>query len=329
MPRIDHRRLALERWALVQVGEPAGSHELVPASDDASFRRYFRFSDRSHPYVFVDAPPDREDSAPFVRISAALVAAGLNAPVVHRYDAGNGFMMVTDLGDALFLPSLAEDRQSLYRAAIDALFRMQRIELELPPYDEAVLRREMSLFPDWFLAQQIVLDADPRMLEDVFALLVDSALAQPRVFVHRDFHSRNLMVGASGVPGILDFQDAVRGPVTYDLVSLLRDCYFRVPPDELSAWIEYFRVRLDDPMPADEFRRAFDLMGMQRHIKCVGIFSRLNLRDGKPRYLGDIPLVLSYLVEVADRYDELRTFGGWLSEIVVPRFTDRVGAAPA
>ena len=322
----DSRRDALEAWARLKVPQSVSPDaQLVPASDDASFRRYFRFDRASVPAVFVDAPPELEDSRPFVRISAALVEAGLNAPVVHEFDEAAGFMMVTDLGTNLFLTALATDRRErLLASAVDALVTMQSVPLPLPPYDEAALQREMDLFPDWFLDRQLGITRSSgveSMLDHVRAALVTSALSQPVVFVHRDYHSRNLMFGDER-PGILDFQDAVRGPVTYDLVSLLRDCYFRLPSDELDRWVEVFRDRVAGDVETSTFRRWFDLMGMQRHLKCAGIFSRLHLRDGKARYLGDIPLVIDYLVEAGSAWGEFTDLVDWLVTDIQPRLDE-------
>lgn len=330
------RASALNAWArdaLEDLGIATDpGFELVSASDDASFRRYFRGLAGGRSFVFVDAPPQQEDSRPFIDIASRLVHAGLNAPVVYRHDVDKGFMMLTDFGNRLYLDALmTEDDpqvEALYQDAFASIVKMQQMQDVdgLPDYDERLLREEMNLFVDWFLPKQLSIDLDRRerdSIDTVFDMMVSNALAQPSVFVHRDYHSRNLMVLEKGGPGIIDFQDAVLGPVTYDLVSLLRDCYFRFPVATVERWTRDFRERLVsegvmDDIPAGTFSRWFDWMGMQRHLKCAGIFSRLNLRDGKPRYLSDIPLVVDYILEVCDRYQELADFGDWLRERVVP-----------
>lgn len=329
------RELALNRWAreMLVRSEVQVAHDfkLVSASDDASFRRYFRGEAGGGSFIFVDAPPDREDSRPFVHVAGLLKRAGLNAPDVHHKDLELGFMMLTDFGDRLYLDALIEgneDIERLYRDAIEGIVRMQLMTspTALPCYSEQLLREEMNLFTDWLVPKQLALElsmAETRLIESVFELLVANAESQPIAFVHRDYHSRNLMIVDQGNPGIIDFQDAVIGPVTYDLVSLLKDCYFRFPQPEVEHWVGFFRSRLIEEnviasVSSDAFLRWFDLMGMQRHIKVAGIFSRLNLRDGKPRYLADIPLVVSYITEVCARYEELDEFGRWLDHRIVP-----------
>lgn len=316
------REAALLDWARTVADRPFEA--LLPVSGDASFRRYFRlrFDDRS--WIAVDAPPEQEDSRPFVALAARLGEAGLHVPRVLASDLGRGFMLLTDLGDTLYLdalnPASADD---LYGAALDALLRLQAIPAtDLPAYDAALLMREMELFRDWYLQRHlgVVLDAPAHAVLDVsFAALCEAALAQPRVFVHRDYHSRNLMVCAPN-PGILDFQDAVHGPVTYDLVSLLRDCYIAWPEAQVEAWVEAYRLRalavgLLPATDAATFRRWFDWMGVQRHLKAIGIFARLQHRDGKPAYLQDIPRTLGYVRQVAGRYPELRALVGLLDDV--------------
>lgn len=329
------RELALNRWAREMLARSKipidRDFRLVSASDDASFRRYFRGTAGDASYIFVDAPPDQEDSAPFVHVAGLLKGAGLNAPDVHHKDLELGFMMLTDFGDRLYLDALNEDGgqiQTLYRDAIEGIVRMQLMTAHnmLPLYSEQLLREEMSLFTDWLLPKQLALavsSAEQRRIAVVFDMMVENAAAQPMAFVHRDYHCRNLMILEEGNPGIIDFQDAVIGPVTYDLVSLLKDCYFRFPPAMVNDWVRTFRRRLLDEkiidgVSVDAFVRWFDLMGMQRHIKVAGIFSRLNLRDGKPRYLADIPLVIGYITEVCRRYEELGDFGCWIEDRIVP-----------
>lgn len=301
---------------------------LAPASSDASFRRYFRVWRGKESYVVMDAPPPQEDCGRFVRIAAALLAVGLNVPRVLAQDLQRGFLLLSDLGVEPYLNCLNEtSADRLYGDAMAALLRLQRHDgsaTSLPPYDEALLLREVGIFREWFVERHLghVLSArDEQILADAFRHLVDSALEQPRVWVHRDFHSRNLMVTSRDNPGVLDFQDAVVGPITYDLVSLLRDCYIRWPSERVQSWaVRYWQQARALPVYVGvseaQFLRWFDFMGAQRHIKAIGIFARLNHRDGKPGYLGDIPRTLGYVMEVAERHDELRPLRHWLTEHV-------------
>ncbi len=328
----NEREGILSRWAktaLVSRGFACDTSPLLAAvSDDASFRRYYRAQAGDSSFIFVDAPPELEDSAPFVRVAELLRAAGLNAPRVMASDPGLGFMMLTDFGDQSYFDAVgtAPDRVSeLYDDAIGALHQIQRIRTDLPLYDESTLRREMALFTEWFLPRQLEMQlsaTETTMLAGVMDLMVANAVEQPQVFVHRDYHCRNLMIVEAGNPGIIDFQDAVIGPVTYDLVSLLRDCYFRFEPEEVSRRVEEFRCLSGVEVDAQTFRRWFDLMGIQRHIKVAGIFSRLNLRDHKPRYLKDIPRVVDYLLEAARSYEDLSAFVEFLDQRIVPRMPE-------
>ncbi len=321
------REVDLDAWAREQLAArsirlPAGPI-LRTVSDDASFRRYFRIVHGDESFIFVDSPPDTEDNTSFVSIAGYLLQAELNVPVVYGVDFDQGFMMLSDLGDEHYLTApTGANQATLYRDLLKPLQRMQTIKAPLPHYDRAKLTDEMNLFTDWFVSELLSLDlerSEAKELTGVFEALVESALVQPSVFVHRDFHSRNLMTGTS--PGILDFQDAVLGPVTYDLVSLLRDCYIQLPTSLVDELVEEYRQLLGKTgisATADEFRRWFDLMGLQRHIKCAGIFSRLHLRDGKPGYLGDIPLVITYIQSVSSRYPELLAFSSWLKLRIEP-----------
>ncbi|MDZ7685044.1 MAG: phosphotransferase [Gammaproteobacteria bacterium] len=327
------RESALTAWAfdaLLECGfEPPPEFSLRVASDDASFRRYFRGEAADRSFIFVDAPPAQEDSAPFVEISGLLRDAGINAAQVLAKDLGRGFMMLGDFGDRHYADALAMGDparvEALYDDAIDTLVRMQGIRGDLPLYDEKRLRDEMSLFTRWFLPRQLGLELDAgelALIERVMERMVENATGQPQVFVHRDYHCRNLMIVERGNPGVIDFQDAVIGPVTYDLVSLLRDCYYRFDPDFIRRRVDEFRKACGQgKTPPEQFRQWFDWMGLQRHLKVAGIFSRLNLRDGKPRYLADIPLVVDYMVEVAGDYEELHEFRDWLRGRVVPYVT--------
>jgi aminoglycoside/choline kinase family phosphotransferase len=298
---------------------------ITPASADASFRRYFRVilpgATVGSSLIAMDAPPDKEDTGPFVKISDILTKAGLHVPEVIEQNKEQGFLLLTDLGSQPYLEALNNHTvERLYADALAALLQMQckapREEGVLPPYDEALLLREMELFREWYLRRHRTLSltaSQQEMLDTVFRLLAESALAQPRVFVHRDYHSRNLMVTSENNPGILDFQDAVIGPVTYDLVSLLRDCYIQWPRDRVERWaLDYLHraaeagvFEMTPDIDDEQLLRWFDWMGVQRHMKATGIFARLWLRDSKKGYLGDIPRTLGYVQEVSARYPEL------------------------
>ncbi len=280
----------------------------------------------------MDAPPDKEDSVPFVRVAGFLEAMQLNAPRVVEASLDKGFLLLTDLGTRLYLAELLDDKtlaETLYRDAIDALLVIQTkgaaFQSQLPPYDEELLRFELSLFHDWLCGTHLGIDLDDaaeREWQSLCDLLVANALDQPRVFVHRDYHSRNLMVVDDNNPGILDFQDAVEGPLTYDLVSLLKDCYVKWPADRIWQWALDFYTGCDKPIREQiteaQFRRYFELMGVQRHIKAAGIFCRLNHRDGKEGYLKDIPRTLSYIVDIAPRYEELAFLIDLIEKQVLP-----------
>ena len=330
----DVRVEALARWA--RTVDPGAvipdSADLQPVSDDASFRRYFRFHDAGSALdlgmVFVDAPREHEDNDSFLKISAALAKANLHCPQVIASNLEQGFLAVTDLGNTLYLEVMSAEPAripGLYRDAVQSMVRMMEVACDLPPYDSTRLRDEMSLFHEWFLEKHLGLqlsDSTMDMLRRTYDDLIESALEQPTVFVHRDYHCRNLMVVAENPPGIIDFQDAVMGPVTYDLVSLYKDCYYRFARAEVERAVQDFHRRLMTPgrLPRDApVLRWFDLMGVQRHLKCAGIFSRLNLRDGKPGYLKDIPLVVSYLLEATALYPELSPLREFLLSEVHPR----------
>jgi len=324
MIHADTRREALSRWLAARLR--AARFSLEPASEDASFRRYWRARlDGGRTFVVMDAPPDKEDCRPFVRVAALLRAAGVHAPEVFAQDLDLGFLLLADLGTTTYLEALSADSAArLFADATDALVRWQLATRrgELPPYDEPLLRREMNLFPEWYVARHVKIDLSSdqkNSLENIFTLLVKSALAQPVVFVHRDYMPRNLMVCEPN-PGVLDFQDAVLGPITYDMVSLLRDAFVswdeeRVLDWSLRYWEKAKRAAL--PVEADfaEFWRAFEWMGLQRHLKVLGIFARIRYRDGKPKYLEDAPRFIGYARAVATRYGELAPLARLLDEI--------------
>ncbi len=322
----DPRLRELAHWVSVDLG--FGDSPIVPASADASFRRYFRVSRGAETCIVMDAPPEREALGPYLHVAALLSAIGLNVPRVLARDLERGFVMLTDLGSRQYLPELVDEARAdlLYGDALRALLRMQtagaaQAAQSLPRYDRALLLREMELFPEWFLDRHLGIAVDRplrAMLDRLFAALADSAAEQPFTFVHRDYHSRNLMVTDEDNPGILDFQDAVHGPLTYDLVSLLRDCYVAWPRERVRAWALGYRDRARAggvalPDTDAGFMRWFDLMGLQRHIKVLGIFCRLYYRDGKEQYLADLPLVLRYAREVAAAYPETAEFAQFIA----------------
>jgi hypothetical protein len=321
---MDSRLAALEHWLARQLDGAA--YRLAPASEDASFRRYFRahLAD-GRTYIVMDAPPPQEDCAPFVRIAQLLRNAGVHAPEVHAQDLAQGFLLLADLGTTTYLAALqAGDPHALMLDAIDALVRWQLATRPgmLPPYDEALLRRELALFPDWYVARHIAkaLSAERQAeLQQVFDVLVDSALAQPKVYVHRDYMPRNLMV-AQPNPGVLDFQDAVLGPITYDVVCLFRDAFLSWEEERVLDWsIRYWERAKKAGLPVDadfaEFWRALEWMGLQRHLKVMGIFARLTYRDGKPKYVADTPRFVAYARPVAERYAPLRPLVRILDEL--------------
>lgn len=288
------------------------------ASADASFRSYWRVATPQGPRVIMDSPPDKEPVEPWLDIGARLHAAGLHVPEVYAADAARGFLVIEDFGSRLYLPALNETTaDALYGDALDALLAMQtRVSPEgLPRFDRERMIAEMEYLPEWFLQRHLGLIPgchDWDEIELAFGTIATSVAAQPYVFMHRDFHSRNLMLTERVPPGVIDFQGAMHGPVTYDLVSLLRDCYIVWPAERVDAWAESYRQRLvaAGAIDADarRFRRWFDLAGLQRHIKVLGLFCRLCYRDGKTQYLADLPVVLDYVLGVARQYDELTGF---------------------
>lgn len=280
----------------------------------------------------MDAPPPQEDCLPFVRIAGYLEAMRLNAPRIIEANLDEGFLLLSDLGSRQYLDELKRDASAapgLYKDALGALATMQRrgaaYQGLLPPYDDDLLRFELSLFHDWLCGTHLGIsftEEEERAWQDCCDVLVANALDQPQVFVHRDYHSRNLMLTDEGNPGILDFQDAVEGPLTYDLASLLKDCYVKWPAGQIWEWALAFYDAMDattrDRIDEEQFRRYFELMGTQRHLKAAGIFARLNHRDGKSAYLEDIPRTLSYIVDLDGRYEELEFLIGLVKERVLP-----------
>lgn len=304
----------LHQW-LGQVLNQA-PYTITPASADASFRRYFRVSLDDQTWIAMDAPPPQEDCRPFVHVAELMLKAGLNVPKIIAQDVDQGFLLLSDLGDVTYLNALnADSASALYHDASHALIKLQLAteNAVLPPYDEALLSRELHLFPDWYIARHlgVTLDAGQQtLLKNTFDALNSNILAQTQVYVHRDYHSRNLMVCKDN-PGILDFQDAVQGAITYDLVSLLKDAYISWDEEQVLDWVVRYwqsakKAGLSVPHDIGDFYRDFEWMGVQRHIKVLGIFARLYYRDGKAGYLKDMPLVMDYLRRACGRYSELR-----------------------
>ena len=304
---------------------PDTSFSLAPASADASFRRYFRATFAERTLVVMDAPPQHEDCSPFVHVAKLFSASGVHVPQIVAQDLEQGFLLLSDLGNTTYLHALnSETAGKLYGAAVDALITIQSAsrENELPPYDEAMLLREMRLFPEWYVAKHVGVMLSERQsaaLENVFHRIVQNNLAQPQVYVHRDYHSRNLMVTEPN-PGILDFQDAVHGPITYDLASLFKDAYIRWEEAEVLDWlVRYWQKARGAGLPvhADfaDFYRDYEWMGVQRHLKVLGIFARLSHRDGKDGYLKDLPLVMDYLRLACERYLDLKPLLRLLDEL--------------
>ena len=321
---MDSRLAALEHWLAGQFDGAA--YRLAPASEDASFRRYFRahLAD-GRTFIVMDAPPPQEDCAPFVRIARLLREAGLHAPEVHAQDLAQGFLLLADLGTKTYLEALvAGDADALMCDATDALLRWQLATRPdvLPPYDEALLQKEMALFPDWYVARHLgrTLSSERQgELRRIFALLASSALAQPKVFVHRDYMPRNLMVSQPN-PGVLDFQDAVTGPITYDMICLVRDAFLSWEEERVLDWsARYWEKAKKAGLPVDadfgEFFRALEWMGLQRHLKVMGIFARLTYRDGKPKYVADTPRFVGYARAVAARYAPLAPLARLLDDL--------------
>lgn len=326
---MDTRLKKLHHWLaeILDVDE----YELKPASADASFRRYFRLFLGSQTMIVMDAPPDREPLTTFTSVAEKFFDLGLNVPEIIDLNHEQGFMLLSDLGSDLYLDMLNNKSvERLYGDAMGALIVLQTgTQSEpgfLPAYDKKLLSQEMSLFTDWYLSRELgkkISANQQKILSNSFRLLADSALAQPQVWVHRDYHSRNLMVTGKNNPGILDFQDAVRGPVTYDLVSLLKDCYISWSREQVLDWVEgYHQLALESGVPvcdsAEQFQDWFDRMGVQRHLKAIGIFARLSHRDGKNGYLDNIPRTLHYIWQVCAHDKQLMPLATVLEELGVP-----------
>lgn len=323
MPDEDIRLQLLNRWLDQQLpalfaargwGEvPLGT--LTPASSDASFRRYFRWQGDGRTLILMDAPPPQEDCRPFVKVAERLGEAGVNVPQILAQDLERGFLLLSDLGRQTYLEVIdAQNADQLFDDAVQALLAFQRLPMDapLPSYDDALLRRELQLFPEWYVKRHLgveLSEAQQAAWQRICALLIDSALAQPKVLVHRDYMPRNLMLSTPN-PGVLDFQDAVYGPVTYDVTCLFKDAFLSWPEARVRDWLEGYwqqarAAGIAVQAELDEFLRASDLMGVQRHLKVIGIFARICHRDGKPRYLDDVPRFFTYIEAVLARRPEL------------------------
>ena len=325
----------LENWLKEQF--PDEPFTLQPASADASFRRYFRVSFKDQTLIAMDAPPQQEGCTPFIQVAEILAATGVHVPKIVAQNLDQGFLLLSDLGNTTFLQALNNQMDSanqLYGDAIDALIKLQLSQQVegLPGYDEALLLRELNLFPDWYVAKHLrvaITEKQQAVLQSIFTRIIQNNIAQPRVLVHRDFHSRNLMV-TSPNPGIIDFQDAVVGPITYDLVSLFKDAYIRWDEERILDWmIRYWEKarKAGLPVPTDfaEFYRDFEWMGVQRHIKILGVFARLYYRDGKENYLNDMPLVMEYLRKTCKRYREFHLLLNLLDELSPAGSDQKIG----
>jgi len=330
MSTTDTRAKAIIDWLTSTLNLSIIKFEI--ASSDASFRRYFRVTHTQGQHIVMDAPPEKENTEPFIRIAQLLKSAEINVPTIYQQDLTQGFLLLDDFGCYCFLDKLNTDNATeLYHSAFKTLQRLQTTpslsNSQLPCYDDALLNRELDIFYDWFLTEYLNFSVPSHIKKTLNQILITSALEQPQVCVHRDFHSRNLMLLTDNSPGIIDFQDAVVGPITYDLVSLLRDCYITWPEEKVINWMtEYFQQithlgLINTDLPT--FTRWFDLMGLQRHLKAIGIFSRLYLRDNKSTYLADIPRTLKYVSHICNKYPELSEFNHFLLHTLLPAYNNK------
>ena len=320
----DLRLDELTQW----VEETWSGAEITVASADASFRRYFRIHHQGKTMIAMDAPPEKEDIAPFLDVTNRLLTAGVHAPEILKQSLEKGFLILSDLGSTPYLDQLNTDSaDALYSDAFQALLKIQTADTSaLPRYNQELLQQEMQLMPEWFLSKHLGLSLtleQQQLIQNSFDKLCDAILQQPQVFVHRDYHSRNLMITEQDNPGVIDYQDAVEGPITYDLASILRDCYIAWPNQQVEAWALLYRAQAVETglMPSCDdqtFIRWFDLMGLQRHIKVLGIFARLYHRDGKENYLNDLPLTLSYVLEVGKKHSETKELVRLFEQFDIP-----------
>ena len=322
----------LQNWLTDTLG--SSNFNLRPVSEDASFRTYHRLFLKNKTFIVMDAPPEQENCKLFIKITKKLHACNVSVPVIHNVNIEQGFLLLSDLGDDLYLDELnAGSIYDLYSDAINALVNIQNSANigGLDEYDKNLLKSEMNLFTEWLIEKHLQIELKEAQRKDLiklFDLLVANAEQQPKVFVHRDFHSRNLMVTKENNPGIIDYQDAVYGPISYDLVSILKDCYIKWPQEEINKWVDFYLNKLHEDkskfkIERDEFVRWFDLMGVQRHLKASGIFARLSHRDGKQNFLEDIPRTLSYILDLKDTYEELEQICIMLEELVIPKLREK------
>lgn len=329
---MDQRLALIQHWLENELN--IKKFTIAPASADASFRRYFRIRFDHRSFIIMDAPPEKEDCNDFINISAAMSHCGLHVPKILEKDLTKGFLLLTDLGSEQYLPHLNTQRvDNLYSDAIDALIQLQsqgqQGNLKLPEYTSSLLMSEMALCQEWFLERHLginLTDQQQQELNQALTWLTNQALQQPQVWVHRDYHSRNLMICPDNNPGILDFQDAVFGPHTYDLVSLLKDCYISWPRERVENWVREYQLKAQQAGIAgcDDFEQllaGFDAMGVQRHIKVLGIFARLHIRDGKEAYLNDLPRVLFHLLEACQHLPQLNSLAEFITTSIDEKIT--------
>ncbi|MBA2651102.1 MAG: phosphotransferase [Tatlockia sp.] len=311
---MHNRQNALNKWLEKTLG--SSQFSISPLTGDASFRQYFRLHFNNVNQIIMDAPPNKESIQPFLAVAELLSQIGVRTPKIHAYDKEQGFAILDDFGDTLLLHKVnSENADSLYLAAIDTLCLMQNCQTtELPCFDKPFILQELSIFKEWFLEAYLKIELnseEEKLLSGTFDWLSNQILQQPQVFIHRDYHSRNIMTEVNQELGIIDFQDAMRGPISYDLVSLLKDCYVQWPRDYINSWINYFYNQNDlvrEHYSQAAFITAFDYCGLQRHLKVLGVFSRLHLRDSKPNYLQDLPLTLQYVMASLECHEELQDF---------------------
>ncbi len=311
---MHNRENALNIWLESRLAPSQFS--LTPLAGDASFRRYFRLYHDDKTQIIMDAPPPKERIEPFLSIAALLRDNGIHSPQIHAVDNEQGFAILDDFGDLLLLSQLnPSNADSLYKKAIDTLLVMINCKTsELPNFNRHYIFQELAIFKEWFLQAYLKLElssSEEALLEKTFTIISEEILKQPQVFIHRDYHSRNIMLLPNQQLGILDFQDAMRGPLSYDLVSLLKDCYIQWPDEKIKIWVDYFynhSEQVQQQYSLQEFTRAFEYCGLQRHLKVLGVFSRLFLRDNKPNYLKDLPLTLHYVMASLEANDELKPF---------------------
>lgn len=330
MSPTDPRALSILHWLTHTLQLDIIQFE--PASSDASFRRYFRVIHKNGQHIVMDAPPEKENTEPFIRIDKLFKASGVAVPEIYHQELAQGFLLLEDFGSTCLLDKLNNNNAlDFYSCAFNSLETLQTktsiTTSQLPLYDEVLLSQELSLFYDWFLEKYLNLSLPENIKQELNSVLISSAIEQPQVCVHRDFHSRNLMALNNNSLGVIDFQDAVIGPITYDLVSLLRDCYIAWPEQKVYQWMTlYFHKITQSGLVSDDidtFRNWFDLMGLQRHLKAIGIFSRLNIRDNKSSYLADIPRTLLYVRHVCNKYPELDTFNHFLLNTLLPAYNNK------